>query len=379
MTALAPARPLGPLRSAFGGIATRRAVLDYLAGVGLIMFILLIVAWTIDLSRTLPDLRADAAARGVPVLSVAVPYLIVRAADIVTRLLPMACFLGVFLAEIFRRLRLETVILQAAGATPLRMLAAVLIFAALAGPLQSRLERAWRPAAVAWQIDMGHGAYAERFRRGWTFAHHWVVSGDMAIRAEVLRDDPPAMRDVLIFTGIRAPQLKTVYSATRATPGTAPGQWVLHDGSTWQAAEGAESGTVFDELTLSLDLIPEQLRYFRVQAFYIPDAPLRALAAQGGARGAADANVAVWRRRTAWLLPGAFALFGFCLAGLGFAGRGLNPPRLIALAGFGYVTVVSVKVFWALGELGTLSAPAAVLAPLVFVLGLSAVLVWRQG
>ena len=350
---------LASLRGALFGIATRRALMDYLCMVGLIQFILLAIAWTIDLAENYAGIAADAERRGLSLVATLFPYLGYRSADMVTRMLPMACFFGVYLAEIARRTRLETVILKAAGASPARMLAAVLLFAILLGTLQAKLEQSWRPAAVAAQVELGYGSYARRFRNDWTHFQSWFVSGDTAIRAELKRDQPPEMRDVLIFTGINAPHLETIYAAEQVLPGDAPGQWRLVSGSKWDAERGMESAEPFEEMTLTLDLIPEQISYFDEPAFYIPTEPLRAIARMRNAPTAAGADVALWRRRTAWILPGTFALLAFCLASAGFCGRTPNVPRLIALACLGYFAVVSVKVFWARGALAAVPAAAS--------------------
>ena len=361
------------------GIATRRAVYDYLRFVALIMFILLAIAWTIDLAEHFGIIRRDAEAKGIAVYRILLPYLTYRSADMITRMLPMACFFGVFLAEIGRRARLETVILHAAGASPYRVIAAVLIFGAIVGTLQQQLEGNWRPAAVAAQVDLGHGDYAERFTKVWLNDHAWFLDGDTAIRGQVLRDDPPAMRDVLIFTGLRAPRLQTIYAAKRADPAGEPFLWRLQGVEKWDAEAGEDSSIAVADLTLQLALIPEQLTHYSVPAFYLPTAALLKMKQLNSApRTVIDANVALWRRRTAWMLPGALALLGVFLTKLGYSGRQPSVPRLLALALFGYVSVVSIKVLWAVGELGGLTAPMAVLGSVVFILGASVSLIRRQ-
>lgn len=367
------------LGRALFGIATRRAVYDYLRFVALIMFILLAIAWTIDLAEHFGIIRRDAEAKGIAVYRILLPYLTYRSADMITRMLPMACFFGVFLAEIGRRARLETVILHAAGASPYRAISAVLIFGVMVGALQQRLEGNWRPAAVAAQVDLGHGDYAERFTKVWLNGYAWFLDGDTAVRAQVLRDDPPAMRNVLIFTGLREPRLQTIYAAERADPAGEPFLWRLRGVEKWDAAAGEDSSVAVPDLTLRLDLIPEQLTHYSVPAFYLPTAPLLKMRQLNSApRTVIDAKVALWRRRTAWVLPGALALLAVFLTKSGYSGRQANVPRLLALALFGYVSVVSIKVLWAVGELGGLPAPVAVLGSVVFILGVSAVLIRRQ-
>jgi len=356
---------MGRLQSGFFGMTVRRAVYDYLRAVGLILFILLAVAWTIDLARHFPSLRAAAMSREDTLLGLLAPYLLHRGADIVARLLPMACLFGVLLAEIMRRRRLESVILEAAGFSTLRKLAALLWLALILGTLQGMLESRWRPAAVFAQIESGFGNYAGRYRREWQRTPVWFVGDARAVKAEVRRTDDPELRNLLIFEGIREPRLTRVLSAARGFPLQKPLHWRLEDIQIWNVDAEGSPPTAVASMEMQLDLIPEQISYYGIQEFNIPSPTLGALATRLDAPNAAAIQTAVWRRQTAWLLPGAFALLAAAMAQLVFEGRQLMVPRLIVLAGLGYVAVVSVKVMWALGELGTLPAPAAVLLPVL--------------
>lgn len=373
------ARGIDRLVTTFFGIATRRALRDYVAHVALMVFILMIIAWTIDLAGSFPGIRKDAAAREVPVWQITLPYLAYRAADILARTMPMACFFGVFLAEFRRRGRLETVIYAVGGASPVRLLAPVVLFGLMVGTLQHQLEARWRPAAVAAQVELGHGSYARRFAKRWTWHYPWFISGDTAVRAMVLRDDEPAMRDLLIFKGLRAGDLQQVYSANRAEPTGTPGEWRLSDAQLWDIAAGSDGYVALAETTIELDLIPEQLRYLDIPGFYLPDAPLRAIARMRDAtRSAADADVAIWRRRTAWALPGVVALLAVVLAKSGYSGRRPNIPWLIGLALAGYIAVISIKVLWSVGELGALPGWLSVCGSLAYLLIASALILRRQ-
>lgn len=365
------------LRSALFGIATRRAVSEYFRLTALICFLLLMVAWTIDLAEHFPSIRRAADAEGAPLLSLILPYLGQRAVDILARMLPIAVFFGVFLAEILRRARLETVILVTAGASPWRMIAAVLWVGLLMGGIHAALEARLRPAAVWAQVETGFGDYAHRFRRGWTGGEHWFVSGDTALRAEVRRDDPPEMRDVLIFVGIRAPELKAIYAAERMVPGDAPVQWVLLNGSAWEPKDGGQT-LDFADFPMTLTLIPENLTYLSVPEFYLPQEALRWLDALPDYRNAQKVDVALWRRLTVWLAPVSYALLGMVLAQAGFTGRQMMIARLIGLAALGYASVVLLKVFWALGDLGVLPAPAAAMGGPLIGLAVAAVFLRKQ-
>ncbi len=367
------------LRTVAFGIATRNAVADYLKTLLVMQFVLLCIAWSIDLAENFPGIRVDAQARGVPIYQLLMPYLSYRTADMMARMLPMACFFAVFLAEFLRRARLETVIFAAAGASPLRLIAPMLIFGALIGGLQYKLESDWRPRAVAAQITLGHGSYAERFRRLWIPNPVWFVSGDTAIRAKILRDESPAMRDVLIFVGLRPPMLRQIYLAEYAEPGETPGRWRLRNAEFWDLEAGREDKVPLGDIDMTLDVIPEQLAYYDMAGFYLPDAPLRAIATMRNAPETSfGADVAIWRRHVAWVVPGMVALLAMLLAQGGYSGRRAHIPRLIALGFAGYLAVISLKVIWSIGELGALPAPVAVCGSLLNIVAICGWLFHRQ-
>ncbi len=366
----------GRLVVALFGIATRRALADYLRMVGLIMFVLLMVAWTIDLSEYFPAIRNAANAGNVPLFSLLGPYLTYRSVDIIARLLPMACLFGVFLAEILRRMRNESIILAAAGATPLRMLTSVLWLGLVLGTVQGMMEARWRPAAVLAQVDLGLGDYARWYRRGWLGSASWFIEDNTAMRAVVLRNEAPELRNVLVFQGIREPRLKAVIAAEHAYPTDEPTRWMLQSVRIWDPGGDDAPTAILPSLVLDFDLIPEQLTYLGVQKYNIPTAPLMRLAARPTASN--SIRTAVWRRRTAWLIPGAVAMLAVALARAGFVGRVPALARLIAVAGLGYISVVSIKVFWTLGELGVVPAPVSVFAPIGLMLAVAAVMARRR-
>ncbi len=360
------------------GRAARRAVLDYIKLVALIMLILLAIAWTIDLARNFNAIRAGAARDGEALLGVLLPYLGYRTADMVVRMFPMAVFFGVYIAELLRRFRLESVILISAGASPRRMIGAVLVFAVLGGALQQWLEQTGRPRAVEAQVALGYGSYAGRFRAHWTNHHVWFLAGDTTIRAQIYRGSPPEMRDVLVFTGVQQPQLEKVYAAGRAEPAGLQGDWRLLDVKAWNAADQTGEPEILDNILLPLNILPEQVAYSSIPGFYLPDAivhRLKLVTSDIGAR--AGAEIAIWKRYTAWALPGTFAILAALLAQFGFSGRQPRIPRMIAMAAFGYIAVVSVKVFWEIGEMAAIPAWFAVNASIISVLLISAYLLRR--
>jgi len=355
------------------GLAVRRAVTDYLRLTGLIMFILLMVAWTIDLAEHFPKLRAGAETRGVSLLSLLAPYLGYRSVDMITRLLPMACFFGVFLAEIFRRLRLESVILAAAGASPVYMLSAVLWLALILGSLQNMMEARWRPAAVLAQVDMGFGSYAARYRRTWLNTPQWFVDENTTMRAQIKRTDQPELRNILVFQGLQEAELQGVIAADHGYPTEVPMIWRLDDVRLWDTQDVGAEPTALDTMTIKVDLVPLQLSFFDIPEVNIPTDVLLTLAELTNAPNARTIQSALWRRYTAWLLPPAVALMAIIMANAGFLGRVPVISRHIALAATGYVSVVMIKVFWALGELAVLSVPLSIFAPILLILALSVI------
>jgi hypothetical protein len=185
----------------------------------------------------------------------------------------------------------------------------------------------------------------------------------MAIRGKVLREDPPALRNLLIFEGLRGEALERVLSAEEMVPGQGadrgPRDWELRGVSTWQ------DGTAMawdGPMMLELDLVPQVLRYHHVLEFNLPTADLQAFDALEVYARQPAVETAIWRRLTAWSLPLSLIVMGRTLGAAGFDGRRMVIPRLIGLAALGYILVVSIKVFWKLGEHGTVAAPLAAVA-----------------
>ncbi len=365
------------LRTAFLGIATRRALIEYLLAVLAVLFILTMVAYTIDLARIFPSIRWQATYQETTLPSVLLPYLWQRGIDIVTRMLPVAVFFGPFLAEISRRMRLESVILATAGAGPGHRLAALLWLALILGGLLTGLEARWRPEAIQAQVKTGLGDYGERYRDRWLDGR-WIVSGDIAMRADMKRGTEPEMRNLLVFSGIGATELTSVLGAERAVPTDTPDVWRLEGVSEWTPATGADLLTARSTET-ELLLTTAQLAHFGIAPYILSTAELRELArAPTATHYLPGIRTALWQRRLAVFLPGAVAFLAVAFAALGFDGRRMLYPRLIALAAGGYILTVSIKVFWALGQQGTVAPSTAVITAIAVPLSLGAVAYVRQ-
>ncbi len=121
-----------------------------------------------------------------------------------------------------------------------------------------------------------------------------------------------------------------------------------------------------DRVDVTFPLLPVHVEYHQVLGFYLPNAALREVANFREVARWADAETAVARRYLAIFLPGVFAFLGASLSQAGRSGRLISWWRLLSLGAFGYVTLVSVKSFWALGEAGVLAPWISAGAPLLF-------------
>ncbi len=348
------------------GTAARQIILLHLRMIGFVMFVLLTVAIAIDLTNNLEDVRRHAEQTGAPFVPLLPESLGYRAIDIVTRLLPMASLAGAFLPELFRHQRMENVILSAAGAGPSLVYGALLTVALLIGSVQASLEGWLRPTAIWAQVDLDLGSYAGRFRRG-LIGPEWFTDETRAIRATVMRSDVPELRDVMVFDGIEQETLNSIVFAETAVPGDTPTAWILRDVVLWKGEPGAVmQPEQLESLEMVFPLLPTHLQYHGVLGFYLPSAPLREIADFRERAQWADAETAVARRYLAFLLPGVFAFLGATLSQAARSGRFISWWRLLPLGTTGYVTLVSVKSFWALGEFGVLAPWFSAGAPLVF-------------
>lgn len=366
---LAPLPVRGVGRTPIFGIAARRALGLYLRAALLVMSMFLIIAWAIDLAQTLDDVLARADALDRSRMELLALYLGFRGVDIATRLFPVACFIGIFAAELFRLFNRETTILAAAGWSSRQTLLVVCLFAALTGSLQFALERWLRPAAVFAQAELELGGYGRRFAAGEIEGHRWFVVDGNVLRARITRQAKPRLADLELYRGVVAGDLQDVLVAGRAEPAKRPGFWRFRDVALWSRLPGEEGETEtatyaqtslylisrYPTLEVRLSLLPETLAYYDVPAFYLPQAPLERLARSDNPLKGPDVDAALWRRWAAFFLPGAYALLGASLAPIAGSGRIVAPGRIVVLAMCGYFALVATKVSWAMGEIGALS------------------------
>lgn len=354
-------------------IQTRMVISLHLRVIGFIVFALLMVAFSIDLASTGKQLINTS--QGSLAHTIA-RYLTYRGVDIVTRLLPMACLAGGLIAELLRRQRMETVILSASGAAPWAMLPALALIGLLLGGLQVVMETHLRPWAVFQQVETGLGRYADRFGPELS-QPQWVVKNATALRARIGRDDDPEMADIMVFSGLSNTELSAITMAKSAHSTAVGNQWILRDVMTWQnGADGRMIKQQHHQLVTDLPVTAAELRYFAVPALYLPQRDLRRVLALP--RPSGDARTAGLRRYGALFLPGICALLGAALGHAAWRERRLPPLRAVGFGALGYVSVVSVKIFWALGEHDVLPPAWAAFGGMIWMALLASALILRQ-
>ncbi|SMP03560.1 LptF/LptG family permease [Shimia sagamensis] len=361
------------------GLAVRAMVRGDLAAIGFMMFVLLVVALTIDLANWLDTVRARAEATGNSLWQVLFPYIGYRTTDITTRLLTMACVAGGFVVTLLRHQRLDDVVLSAAGASPSLRLTALMISGLLLGTVQMVGENWLRPAAVQAQVAANLGDYGNRYFKT-DVGTQWMFSDTRALRATVTRGPEAALSDVMLFEAANWPDITHILHAQTASPSFRSGIWTLTNVTTWNVA--ANTPPTFEpQVDMPLAVTLDKLRWFGVDGYYLPNDAARAIVAAEAtpaAPTAEDAATALAVRKVALFLPGIFAFLGVSLASLGTQDRRLSPFKLLALATVGYLSVVSVKVFWALGIHGVLPPMLAASLPALFALCLCALLQLHQ-
>ena len=130
------------------GWYTRHMILSYSRYTFLATCVVLVLALSIDLTLFLAKVVSTVSAwPGFLPLSLAW-YILLRATDFLAELLPLACFIGVFCAEIAHTISHERLLVWLSGRRPRQCLVPVLIFGAIVGVIQGTLNIYLRPLAV---------------------------------------------------------------------------------------------------------------------------------------------------------------------------------------------------------------------------------------
>lgn len=344
------------------GVAVRLMMRSYLLCVGFLMFALLVVALSIDLTKTLDSLRTKAETAGTDLWRLLLPYASYRAVDIIVRLLGTASVIGGFIAILLRHQRREDVVLAAAGMSPRLHFTALLAVALVFGAVQFSFQNWLRPIAVQAQIEAQLGRYGRWFGNT-ELTGQWLLGDDIAIKATIHRGAESRLENIKVFDGLSAPTLTRLIEADAAHPASGTNTWHLSNATIWEQDTGFVP-VHLDTLAVTLPINAASLQWYQVHGYYLPTSVARDVAKLTGTDAARDAATSLAFRKSAFFLPGVFILLGASLAQLGISGRRFHPPRLLALAAAGYLAVVVVKSFWILGINGRVPPMPAATLPL---------------
>jgi lipopolysaccharide export system permease protein len=372
----APARRLRQFRLVAFGTYTRTLVMAHGRHAGTVIAALLIVALTLDIaprSERIAAQSADQSALGLTLHMLW--YLALRVADLLGNLLPLACFMGLFWSEITLTQSRERIVVWNGGRTPMQSLIPIVVLGVIFGAVQVIALSVLRPAAVAHQIETGLGEYGARFdRRLKPNDWRWIAVPNHLFQARIdYRRN--TLVDVQVFMLSDEGRLVGRLEAASATPTGEPGRWLFRDGSRWTAppdgegtqATGTGEAHRFTAETIALPLNPLWLSNFGIDARYLPQATLSALA---GSSDIADraSYTSWWHVRIGQaILPFGMMLLASALSVTLIGQRtSFTPMILIGLAGY-FLYVTTNIVVW-FGEYGQVPGlVAAWLMPLAMI------------
>lgn len=371
MTTFTPAALRRPARHwpfhPFGlpGIIARQDFRGQLLFVVSVQVVLLLVAISLDLARFFDQVVSSVP--GGDLLDRAARlawYLGLRITDMVTRLLPIAVFVGVLAFELWSVLTRRRAIHWVSGRHPLRVLIPAAAVGLLLAPLQYMLETSWRPAAVLTQAAAKLGTYGAQFERSRPTKPVWFMSGDRLVHADVRYGPPAELVDVDVYRLDDKGRVREVIRAARAAPTGEADVWSFLDARRW-SRDGDDPMAMRvtvkpGEERLTIPLHPLAVTYMGVPAKYVPDTDLRQIVASGtDMLVGADFRVWLEVRRANTLMPLAMALLAATVSLFAGARRPALPVLVVCVLA-GYTIHVAVRVFIAAGELQILApAPAA--------------------
>jgi lipopolysaccharide export LptBFGC system permease protein LptF len=379
--AQAAAATANTLRAVFPapfGWHTRHMLSAYLTNTFLVASIILAVALSIDLARYLGSvLDADRSGTLLGRALFVLWYIGIRATDRITEYLPLICFFGVLVTEIHETRSLHRLIFQITGRAPSQCLAPLLVFSLLAGAGELALLVYLRPAAVMAQAAARVGEYGLAFNRSPTTQPKWIAAGDDLVLANIeFTSSPPSLRDVRMFRLDGRHRLREILDATSATPQSGEKTWLMNDGR--RAFDtGAATESRFSALSIRLDIDPLWLRYFGIDAKYLPNGVFRRFASIAFQP---NSDYRTWKqaRIGVAVMTAEMGLLAGCLSLLLLTTKIRLPAVLFVLAS-GYGAHILSGALLVLGEYGRISPAAAVwLVPILMLLPPVAAYLWLK-
>jgi lipopolysaccharide export system permease protein len=370
------ARPVLPVPF---GLHTRHLLKSYCRQSILVLCAILTIALSIDLTFYLSKVLVTISQWQTSWASIYLArYVVLRGTDFAAELLPLACFFGVFWAEVEHTLSRERLIVWLSGRAPQQCLLPVVFFGIAVGGVQLALNYYLRPLAVMAMARDHLGFYGERYDPNIQPGPRWVAAGHDLVQGTVEPGDPPSLRDVKIYRMNNELSLKTFFQAREARP-LKQGEWLLIDGYQWSPAQMLEQDgstaapavteTIpFTQQPIDLNVSPIWINNDRVNARYLTNDVFSALSKESFFP---DFEFRTWQHAR-WSLPLfciAMTLFATSLSLLLLA-RKIEIVQLATIAAMGYFANALMKVFILLGEHG--QVPAAVAGWLIPVMTLAA-------
>ena len=385
-------RPREVLVAPFGWYSRYR-LRQYLEHTLLVTVALLAIGLTIDLSKFSKILAQNPDAVGIWAVIHVTWYLALRATDILTELLPVACFLGLFSAEVAHTRSRERLMIWNSGRSPSQCLAPIILFGICMGGIQLTLDLYVRPAAVMTQIASHLGIYGEIYDRK-APRDIWIATQNDVIYATAKFGPPPILRDLTIYRLGANRRLQAVITARTAIPTGEQGEWIMQEGSRWEAAadeldrsdflqrpwspSSSDNAVDFREEKLALNIAPLWLANYGIPPRNLPHATLRSIAnlTNGFPNSGPSINeyqTWVQFRYARSFFTAALILFTGGISFLFMTYR-INFEGLMSVVMAGYIVHVAFKVFLVLGEYGYLGPVVASWSIPIFLLIITAIM-----
>ncbi len=157
---------------------------------------------------------------------------VLRTADLLPQVTPIAFFLGVLWAETVHTWTRERLVVWNTGRSPAQCVIPVLLLSACMTLMQFVFDAQWRPAAVLAMENRDLSStptHQSIFSREKTF----IVAGDDLVQARVAAGTPPKLYDVTIYRLTQKGRLRQIVSAASASPGSGKSIWQLNNGRVW--------------------------------------------------------------------------------------------------------------------------------------------------
>jgi lipopolysaccharide export system permease protein len=353
------------------GWHTRYMIASYSRHTFLVTCAILVLALSIDLTLFLSKVLATVS-EWPKVWAVYVAwYLGLRATDFLAELLPLACFFGVFWAEIVHTTSQERLIVWLSGRAAQQCLVPAFLFGTIVGTAELALNIYLRPMAVMTMAVAHLGSYGERYDPRPLPYPQWIAAGRDLIQAFVVSGSPPVLRDVRVYRMDETWELQTFFRAKLAKP-LDDRSWMLIDGYRWTSPIGAsqvgshpggeifadpQKEVPFAQEKLDLKVAPVWINNFRIGARYLTNDVFSALMK---VKFSPDSEFQTWKqaRYSQALFCAAMPLLAASLSMLLLACE-IRLAALCFIAIVGYMANTVMKLFVLLGEHGYVSPVAA--------------------